>query len=409
MKKIIYILLVLIPFFDLFAVDCIKLKPTEINNHFILVVDKSGSMSGEPIKHIKSALNNFVNDMKNNDKISLVLFDNQVRVTNVYTSNKQQIYNSINKIHADGGTALYDALGKASVLAHENGSQSIIIFFTDGYDNSSRLSIKNVKSIALSQGIYVYGIGLGDINQEALTNVARKTNGDFLHANNSNQLSDLYNKVLSNYYDIFDRTKINSSRIVIKSQPVSQSVYLNGNLLKHKTPIVVENLKPGFYEIVVKFKRGDWKCSTEIDPGYTGKINARENELGRDLVVISDVKSAMVFLDDNFVGYTSKYPFVSKTVKTGWFSKTKNFNFNKQLVIENISTGNHKIKIVGLEDVDNFFQPLGKEIYVNKKDIIINAEFLNNKIHSKETKKTIRDYMTNTPYDKVDNMFDELE
>ncbi len=409
MKNLLFLLIIPIMLVQLTAGDCITIKPTDIENHFILVVDKSGSMDGKPIKNIKSALYNFVADMKSEDKASLVFFDNQVKVHASHTSNKKELFNKIENLDAGGGTALYDALGKASLLAHENRSQSIIVFFTDGIDNSSRLSVKNIESIARSQGIYIYGIGLGDINRNTLKMVAQKTNGDFLYADNSYQLMNLYNDVLFNYYNYFDHNKQNKARLIVKSQPAKKSVFLNGELIDRKIPAVIDNLEPGTYNIVVEFDRGNWECRADLKGGYTGEINARENDLGRDIAVISDVKSAMVFLDGTFAGYTSKYPFVGKKVKTGWFSSKTEFNFNKQLILENIPAGRHSIKIIGLSEMENFFFPLESSINVNGKDLIINAEFLSNDIQIKETTKNLRAMKSNSPYDKVEDIFDELD
>lgn len=408
MKKLICFLL-LIPILNLFADDCITISPTKTNNHFILVVDKSGSMGGEPVKNIKSALQNFVQDMKGNDKASLILFDDVVHVTDVYSSNKPRLNNSIRNFNVGGTTALYDALGKAAVLAHEKNDQTIIVFFTDGHDNSSHLTLSDIKSVTHSQGFYVYGIALGDVNQRELANIARETNGAFMYADNSRQLTDLYDKVLSNYYNIFDKTKNQTARIIVKSHPSGRPVYVNGNLQKHNTPLIMENLRPGSYNVLVKFDRGEWECAAEIFGGYTGEIEARENDLGRDIAVISDVKSAMVFIDDNFVGYTSNHPFIARTVKTGWFSKTTKFNFDKQLIIKNIPKGNHVIKIIGLEEMENFFQPLEKRIYIDKQDLIINAEFLQNNLEVKETKKILRQEESDDPYDNIDDMFENME
>ncbi len=409
MKNLLFLLIIPILLVHHISGDCITVEPTNIDNHFILVVDKSGSMEGEPIRNIKSALLNFVSDMKPEDRASLVFFDNQVSVSANNTSNKNQLYKTIEKLDAGGGTALYDALGKASLLAHENRSQSIIVFFTDGFDNSSRLSVKNIESIARSQGIYIYGIGLGEIDRRTLKEVAKKTNGDFLYADNSYQLMSLYNDVLFNYYNFFDHSKQNKVRLIVKSQPANKAVYLNGDLKNQKTPVVIEKLEPGTYNVVVEFDRGNWECSAELEAGYTGEINARENDLGRDIAVISDVKSAMVFLDDTFVGYTSKYPFVSKTVKTGWFSSKTEFNFNKQLMLENIPAGQHSIKIVGLSEMENFFTPLESTITIDGKDLIVNAEFLSNQLQVKETNKNLREKKSNSPYDNVEDVFDELD
>ena len=98
------------PILQLFAGNCISVSQTDISNHFILVVDKSGSMDGEPIKNIKNALYNFVADMNSDDKASLILFDHRVRVENVFTSDKAQLNGSIKDFDAGGGTAIFDAL-----------------------------------------------------------------------------------------------------------------------------------------------------------------------------------------------------------------------------------------------------------------------------------------------------------
>ncbi|MBN2281615.1 MAG: VWA domain-containing protein [Candidatus Marinimicrobia bacterium] len=382
---------------------------TDASNHFILVVDKSGSMDGEPIQNIKSALYHFIDDMKPDDKASLILFDHRISVENVFTSDKAQLKGSVKDFDAGGGTAIYDALGKASILAHENGGQSIIVFFTDGYDNSSKLSDRNISSITASQGVYVYGIALGEVNQQVLADIAQKTNGDFFYADNSVQLTNLYSKSLYNYYNIFDQKKLNTTRIVVKSHPSDRPVFINGDPTGQKTPVVIENLTPGSYEVVINFERGEWKCSANLNAGETGRIDARENDLGHDIAVISDVKSAMVFVDDAFAGYTSKYPFVAKTVREGWFKKTTKFNFDKQLIIENISRGAHEIKIIGLAEMENFFPPLETTIIIVNRDVIINAEFLSNRLESKKTEKILRNFKKDSPYDKVDDMFDELE
>ncbi len=409
MKKLSYIIVTFIVFMNSLHGQCITQKKTDRTNHFILVVDKSGSMHGTALDNIKTALTNFVQDMQNNDNLSLVLFDDKVSVTQNCTSNKTILYRSINNFDAGGGTALYDALGKASILAHNHQGQKIIIFFTDGEDNSSHLSIYDIKSIALSRGIYVYGIGLGEVNREVLPAIARETSGGLMVTDNSAQLKNLYAKVLSNYYKIFDQKKQYTSRLIINSHPSKKPVYVNGKKMTHTTPFILENLTPGKYDVVIKFDRGQWQCSDKLVAGFTGIIDARESDLGRDLIITSDVKNAMVFIDGDFVGYTSKYPFTKETVKNGWFSKKTRYNFDKQLLVKNIASGSHKIKLLGLSDMKGFFPPLEQRFEIKNKDLIVKGNFLQNNIEIRGTKKVLRNSKRNSPYDKVEDIFNELE
>jgi uncharacterized protein YegL len=407
MKKL-FIVFLLIRSFALFADDCYQLEPLKNTNHFILVVDRSGSMSGEAIDQARKALDGFIDDMRSDDQASIVAFDDRIEVWNSSTSNKNSLHRSIRKLSARGGTRLYDAIGKAGMIAHQNNEQSIIIFFTDGHDGGSHLNISDLSGINLSQGVYVYGIGLGDVNQDALEQIAKKTGGKSIYTANSNKLSNIYHEVISNYYQLYGNRINKKSRIVVRSIPSKKPVIINGDRLLGTTPLLIDNLLPGTYDISVGFKRGDWKCQVDLPVGNTGRINARQDDLGRDIVIVSDVKYAMVFIDENFVGYTSVNPVVEKTVRKGFFKKVKVSNYSKQLVVQNVPKGKHTVRVVGLPDVENFFKPIETSFTINKKNIAISASCFNGLIETKETKQELRNYKKDDSYDEMDDMFKEL-
>ncbi len=407
MKKFIVIIFLLGLNF-IFADDCIEFTPLKTVNKFILVVDRSGSMSGEAIEQARFAIKNFIKDMHSNDEAAIIAFDDKIDVLCNGTTDKSHLEDLVNKLTARGGTHLYDALGKASILAHRTSNQKIIIFLTDGHDGGSNLNISNLNNINLSEGIYVFGIGLGDVNQEALEEIAEKTGGKFGYTPNSQELSNIYSTVLNNYYQNIGNKLSKESKLIISSIPSNQAVYINGEKLKFKTPAVVNHLKPGDYNIVVNFPRGEWKCSSHIDAGKTGLIKARQSELGRDLAIVSDIKSALVFLDDAFIGYTSNYPVTTKTVKTGFFKAEEIPNLSKQLIIKNVPLGEHKIKLVGYPEMQGFFQPLAMSFKIEKLNGFIEAKFLNTKIQFKETDQVLIQKKSKSPFD-MDDMFDELD
>ncbi len=407
MKKL-FIVFLLIRSFALFADDCYQLEPLKNTNHFILVVDRSGSMSGDAIKQAKRAIDGFIDDMRSGDRASIIAFDDRIEVWKSGISNKRSLHKSIDKLSARGGTRLYDAIGKAGMLAHQNNDQSIIIFFTDGHDGGSHLSISDLSGINLSQGIYVYGIGLGDVNQNAIEQIALKTGGKSIYTANSNKLKNIYHEVISNYYQVYGNRINEKSRIVIRSIPSKKSVIINGDQISGTTPLLVDNLLPGTYDITVGFKRGDWKCSIDLPVGNTAKINARQDDLGRDIVIVSDVKYAMVFIDNIFIGYTSVNPVVEKTVRKGFLKKIKVNNYDKQLIVKNVPKGKHSVRVVGLPDVANFFNPVETSFMINKKNIVVRASCFNGLIETKETKQELRKNNEDDPYNEMDDMFKEL-
>ena len=83
-----------------------------------VVLDTSGSMDGEKIQAAKSALNRFLYDLLDNrDEIFLYTFDDNPRLLQGWTSDRQLLSRGINRVRTNGGTAMYDAVAEAVPLA----------------------------------------------------------------------------------------------------------------------------------------------------------------------------------------------------------------------------------------------------------------------------------------------------
>ncbi len=407
MKRIIFILFSLAALV-LKAQDCIQFEPLKLTNQFVLVVDRSGSMSGGAMEQAKSAMHKFIDDMRRGDEAAIVAFDDQIEIMHKGTFDKGKLKQLVSTLYPRGGTHLYDALGKASILAHRSQGQRIIIFLTDGHDGGSHLRVDNLSNLNASQGFYVYGIGLGDVNQSALEQIARKTGGDFTYTSESKELTNIYTTVLANYYQNFGNQLSQNARLIIRSLPGNRPVRLNGQSLDYRTPVSINRIKPGDYEIVVEFDRGNWKCQAALAGGQQGTVNARESELGRNVVFLSDVKSALVFLDGNFLGYTSMYPVVKETRKTGLFGKETVTDYSRQLIVKNVPRGTHQVRIVGLPEVKGFFAPLEGNFQIGSENIVVAAEFTKSNLSVSETDQKLIPNKTQQPFMPADP-FQELE
>ena len=90
------------------AIDPDKMPPMNI----VLVVDESGSMSGEKISNLKSALTSFVERFRKTDKLTIVGFEHEARVIleSVEKTKYKKIAAAINDIHAGGSTNLHAGL-----------------------------------------------------------------------------------------------------------------------------------------------------------------------------------------------------------------------------------------------------------------------------------------------------------
>jgi uncharacterized protein YegL len=86
----------------------------------ILVVDKSGSMSGNPINQVKQALIHIVSmsNSNSNVKIQIIAYDSLATILNTNISLANTIQ-SINNIKADGGTNFMSAFEKIQNILYQ--------------------------------------------------------------------------------------------------------------------------------------------------------------------------------------------------------------------------------------------------------------------------------------------------
>ena len=94
-----------------------------------MVADISGSMSGSALTAAKNVMNSFLSGIQFQigDKASLITFADQVYTNIGFTSDYNQISNTINSLGASGSTAFYDALYVAvNQTAMQSGAKWII-------------------------------------------------------------------------------------------------------------------------------------------------------------------------------------------------------------------------------------------------------------------------------------------
>jgi len=68
--------------------DCYQLIHQPVNNNIVLVVDRSGSMSGQPMAEAKKGVKAFLRQMNASDHAALIAFDDQVNLIQTATSDK---------------------------------------------------------------------------------------------------------------------------------------------------------------------------------------------------------------------------------------------------------------------------------------------------------------------------------
>lgn len=104
----------------------------------VLLIDVSPSTKFQ-IGEIQNAAITFVNQLRSNDRVMVIAFDEKIRVLSQPTSNRAQLRNAIMMADFGDGTSLYEAVDHAlnRELRNIQGRKAVVIF-TDGVDTTSR-------------------------------------------------------------------------------------------------------------------------------------------------------------------------------------------------------------------------------------------------------------------------------
>jgi Ca-activated chloride channel homolog len=126
--------------------------------HIGLLFDTSGSMS-EDIEMARSAAVKFCNRLLNAEDITIVEFDNEVRVARYGQDAFPHLVERLRRRTPDGMTALYDALGLYLDGTHDQSGQKVLVLYTDGGDNRSAMTFNDLLTSIKASDVTVYAIG----------------------------------------------------------------------------------------------------------------------------------------------------------------------------------------------------------------------------------------------------------
>lgn len=104
----------------------------------VLMIDTSGSTRMR-LEAIQDAAIAFTNQLRSDDRVMIVSFDDQIRVLSQFTSDRGRLRDAIRRTEPGDGTKLYDAVDLVmnQHLSNVSGRKAIVLF-TDGVDTTSR-------------------------------------------------------------------------------------------------------------------------------------------------------------------------------------------------------------------------------------------------------------------------------
>jgi len=170
-----------------------------------LVLDRSGSMSGEKLAEAKRAAIMAVGRLRADDIVSVVTYDSTVRVLVPATKvgDPAAITELLQGVQAGSSTALFAGVSKgARELRKFLAAQRVnrVLLLSDGLANvgpSSPGELAELGASLAKEGIAVTTVGLGlDYNEELMTRLAEHSDGNHYFAERATDLAQAFEREL---------------------------------------------------------------------------------------------------------------------------------------------------------------------------------------------------------------------
>ncbi len=167
-----------------------------------LVLDHSGSMSGQPIDTVKRAARDLVDQMYPQDRISVIGFDHKAHVVveNQPVDRLESIKEKIQSLKASGGTCIDDGikLGLQETSKGKDGTVSQIFVLTDGEnEHGDNERCFQFSRLATEYNMTLHSLGFGDSwNQDVLERMADAGGGAMAYIPNPAAAGEEFQKLL---------------------------------------------------------------------------------------------------------------------------------------------------------------------------------------------------------------------
>lgn len=170
---------------------------TSVPTDLVVVLDRSGSMSGEKIEDAKEAAAELLGQLRAQDRFSLVTYASESRqlipMAPVTDANARIWAQQIRRIGVGGGTEMQSGLatGQASLSPLPGRAQRMILI-SDGLPNSAEGLLSQASSLARAEvPLTTVGIGM-DYDEQLMAGLADAGTGNFYWVQGSHDMAETF-------------------------------------------------------------------------------------------------------------------------------------------------------------------------------------------------------------------------
>jgi len=264
-------------YFLLLASPEIKAGSERPKKTVLLVMDRSGSMSGQKIEQVRAALKHVLNNLREGDLFNIIAFDSEVEsfrpeLQRYNEKTRREALGFAEGLYAGGSTNINEALRISLAQLNDTGRPSYVVFLTDGLPtvgetNEMRIVANSKEFNKVHARIFCFGVGY-DLNARFLDKLVRENFGQSEYVRPDENIEDhvarLYNRIES---PVLTGMKLRYEFDAVKTE--------EGSPVNRIYPHDVVDLFAGGQLVVV----GRYKKAGAAKVVLTGRIGATEEKL----------------------------------------------------------------------------------------------------------------------------------
>jgi len=184
---------------------CLEAPPVHVRErpavNLAIVLDRSGSMSGEKLERAKDAAIEVLRRLESRDVFALVTYDHAVEtvVAARRVGDMEGVESRIRQVEAGGNTALFGGVSQGASEVRKHLTDRYvhrIILLSDGLANvgpSSPDELGRLGAALIKEGISVTTVGVGnDYNEDLMTQLSQKSDGNAYFVQSSGDLPRIF-------------------------------------------------------------------------------------------------------------------------------------------------------------------------------------------------------------------------
>ena len=355
------------------------LDATPSENHVPLnlsvVLDKSGSMSGKKINYAKEALKYIINNLGEDDYLSIVLYDTDVEVlfSQQKLKNRQEVLKMVDEISSGSSTNLEGGIRKGyeqvkitkNIIEKEMINR--VILLSDGLANVGITDSEQLS--AITKGFFTedhisistFGVG-ADYNEDLMANIALQGGGKYYFIDSPEKLPEMFKDELNGISQVIAKnTKIEITfpyNDLVHEKTYAYNSTVNGNKLSISFNDIFASEQKSI--LIVFKKKRKLKDSMDISCVLTYANTMNDNQVN----IVDGRSSTLKFAKDKQV-YDGGF---NKAASEGYAMEIAAEMYNDATFLcnqEHYKEAKQKTR-EAIEFLDKHFQLIGENTYLRE-------------------------------------------